>query len=158
MSNLVSHAETELNAAGLFDKDSDYEGMIGKAVMDLMKVFSDQGHSGFSAGLVRHVFDKVAGYQPLCPLTGEDSEWTELDYGDHMVGQNKRCSHVFKRSDGTAYDIDGLIMQDWGGNTYTGTGSSVDVKFPYTPKRKYASKFMSYFWYSTQLRRKLLGR
>ena len=43
--NLAKHAEYELRKAGLFDKDSDYGGMLGKAVMDIVKVFAKQGHS-----------------------------------------------------------------------------------------------------------------
>ena len=43
LEGLVSHAEAELRKAGMFDADADYNGMIGKAVMDLVKVFADQG-------------------------------------------------------------------------------------------------------------------
>ena len=32
MSNLVKHAERELRKAGLFDQDSDYNGMIAEAI------------------------------------------------------------------------------------------------------------------------------
>ena len=39
MSNITEHARRELEIAGLFDKDSDYNGNIGTAVMELMEVF-----------------------------------------------------------------------------------------------------------------------
>jgi len=38
MSNLVEHAKRELTLAGLFNKDSDYGGMMGDSVMELMEV------------------------------------------------------------------------------------------------------------------------
>ena len=38
--SLIKHAERELRLAGFFDKDSDYEGALGKAVMELIEVFS----------------------------------------------------------------------------------------------------------------------
>ncbi len=129
MSNLQDHAKIELEAAGLFSEDSDYDGMIGTAVMELMETFSGQGHSGFSASMVVDIFDKVARFQPLGPLTGEDDEWNEVADGTF---QNKRCSHVFKE-DGQAYDIDGKIFREPNGATYTGRDSRVNITFPYTP-------------------------
>jgi hypothetical protein len=35
MSNLTQHAIDEMKIAGLFDKDSDYNGMIGDAVLEV---------------------------------------------------------------------------------------------------------------------------
>ena len=35
-----------------FDQDSDYEGMLGTAVYEIIKVFAQQGHSGASAEIV----------------------------------------------------------------------------------------------------------
>lgn len=104
MSNLTSHAQTELTAAGLFKKDSDYNGMIGDAVLELVKVFAAQGHSGFSAGLTLEVFNRVASYKTLTPITSNPEEWMEVGTG---VWQNRRQGSVFSK-DGmqTWYDID----------------------------------------------------
>lgn len=135
--NLEQHARRELEIAGLFDKDSDYGGMVGAAVMQMMQGFSEEGHSGFSAGMTSSIFNKVSRFEPLTPLTGNDDEWG----GDHMDGdtlQNKRCSHVFKKiSTGLAYDINGKIFREPDGSIYTGSGSRVDITFPYTPKSEY---------------------
>jgi len=66
--NLVSHARHELESQGLFDQGRDfYGGMTGNAVLELVELFALQGHSGMSAGLVRALFGKVAGFQPLGP-------------------------------------------------------------------------------------------
>ena len=54
-----------------------------------------------------------------------------------MKWQNNRASHVFKCSDGQAYDIEGKIFRDKAGHCYTNRDSRVDVTFPYTPKREY---------------------
>lgn len=133
MSNLTKFAEDELNRAGLFDKDSDYGGMIGEAVMKMVKVFADEGHSGSSAGIAISLFQKVASYEPLTPLTGDDDEWTEVSDG---IFQNRRCSHVFKE-DGQAYDIDGRVFREPSGACFTNRDSRVQVTFPYVPKREY---------------------
>lgn len=130
MSNLVSHAEYELRRAGLFDKDSDYEGMLGQAILKMVKQFAKEGHSGFSAQMAIAIFRKVASFEPLTPLTGEDSEWVEVRDG---VFQNRRCSRVFKEN-GKAYDQGGKVFRYPDGVTYTNYNSRVPVSFPYVPK------------------------
>lgn len=135
-SNLCSHARRELRACGLFGEDDFYGGMTGEAVMDLVTVFASHGHSGMSADLVRSLFGKVADYQPLSPLTGEDSEWNEVSDG---VLQNNRCSHVFRELDGEAYDSEGRIFKDKDGSCFTSFDSRVNVEFPYTPKKEYVN-------------------
>lgn len=90
MSNLTKHAIDELKIAGLFDKDSDYNGMLGEAVLELIEVFAKQGHSGCSASMVVSIFQKLANYQTITPLTGEDSEWHNT--GNNIPEQSKQCS------------------------------------------------------------------
>jgi len=98
MSNLTEYAKYELELAGLFDKDSDYNGMIADAVMELIKVFANQGHSGLSADITIDLFNKLARYENLIPLTFKDDEWIAGSY------QNKRNPAVFKNGkDGRPY-------------------------------------------------------
>lgn len=131
--NLEAYAESELRRAGLFDKDSDYGGMMGEAVLRMVRDFSDEGHSGFSAGMAQHLFKTVAAFKPLSPLTGADDEWHEVSPG---VFQNVRCSRVFKDETG-AYDIDGRVFRESNGCCYTSRDSRVYVTFPYTPVTEY---------------------
>lgn len=129
MSRLQQHAETELKKAGLLDKDSDYNGALGDAVMGLIVLLSEQGHSGASANAVIEMFERLSRFQPLSPLTGEDDEWDDVFEGVH---QNKRCPSVFKDDTGT-YDIEGRIFRKPSGACYVGNGSKVYVTFPYMP-------------------------
>lgn len=133
-SNLETYAENELRRAGLFDKDSDYAGMLGPAIMKMIAVFAEEGHSGYSANLAINLFQRVARFEPLTPLTGEDDEWNECDHG---VWQNRRCSRVFKKADGRAYDIEGRVFREPSGACFTSKGSRVYVDFPYVPKTEY---------------------
>lgn len=133
MSNLVAYAESEMRRAGLFDEDSDYGGMLGPAVLKMIETFSGEAHSGMSAGLAISIFEKVARFEPLTPLTGDDDEWMEIGEGKF---QNKRCSHVFKE-DGRVYDIDGKVFREPNGSCFTSSDSHVDVTFPYTPTTEY---------------------
>ena len=108
MSNLVKHAKKELELAGLFDKDSDYDGMLGESALEIVKVFAKQGHSGFSAEVTTQLVEKLMRYEPLTPLTYEPDEWNDVskESGSPMW-QNKRKSSVFSKDGGkTHYDID----------------------------------------------------
>lgn len=102
--SLIRFAEDELQRSGLLDVDSDYNGEAGKAVLELVKTFSEQGHSGGSAWLVLSAFDKVARFEPLTPLTYARDEWVEVT---DNIWQNKRKATVFSTDEGkTWYDID----------------------------------------------------
>jgi len=154
---LVEHAKLELQMAGLFDEDSDYNGDIGKAALELIEVFAKQGHSGMSAPYVASIFNKLAKFEPLIPITGKDEEWAEVSFFEKKeIFQNKRCSALFKEGkDGRPYYIDAIIKRDQRGVTWTGRAwlSSEDwvnsdrtkmisskcyiKSFPFTPKSFY---------------------
>jgi len=133
MGSLETFAENELRRAGFFDKDSAYDGMLGEAVMKMVKLFADEGHSGMSAGIAIDLFQRVARFEPLTPLTGADDEWTEVSDG---MWQNRRCPHVFKEN-GAAYDSTGRVFREPDGCCFTSAGSRVPITFPYVPKVEY---------------------
>ena len=140
MSNLAKHAESELELAGLFDKDSGYAGAIGEAVMELMHVFAAQGHSGGSACMVISLFSKLAAYETLTPIHGSDDEWCEVMNG---MMQNKRNSAIFKdTADGKPYYIDAIVWKTPSGMTWSGCADGVRScqyikEFPFTPRTFY---------------------
>lgn len=104
---LTDHARAELNRAGLFDEDSDYDGMLGQAVMELVTTFAAQGHSGFSAHQTIALFRLVASFEPLTPITSDPSEWMHVASDPEPCWQNVRRSTSFSRDGGqTWYDID----------------------------------------------------
>ena len=139
----------EFRAAGWVDDKGEYcdemQGMICDHVLKLLDVFADEGHSGSSAPYAVNLFKTLAMFEPIVPLTGEDWEWTLLDYGVDPKWQNKRCGRVFKDADGRAYDIDGIVFYDWFEDEnherhkshFTSKESRVYVTFPYTPKTEY---------------------
>lgn len=98
--SLREHAEREVKLAGLLDKDSDYDGMLGEAVIELADVFGKQGHSGFSAMLTLSIFEKVARFQNLTPLTSDPKEWTKVT---DDLWQNKRNSEAFSEDAGETW-------------------------------------------------------
>ena len=118
---------------------------ICKNILKMLDVFIDEGHTGTTAPYTVNMFSKLAMFEPLVPLTGEDWEWNEASPG---VFQNIRCSHVFKQADrfgGQAYDIDGKVFWSWheteefGAMTkdfYSNSDCFTPITFPYTPKRE----------------------
>jgi len=152
MSNLEKHARMEFRAAGWTDDQGNFndemQEAICKHVLELLKVFSDEGHSGSTAPYTVNLFKQLAMFEPIVPLTGEDWEW--IDHG--YCKQNIRCSHVFKqadRFDGQAYDGEAIIFWDWCTDKETGerfkshftsSESAQPITFPYTPKREYKER------------------
>ena len=139
-SNSIAHAKRELVAIG-YDLDDKEEGpnkWIMENLFELLAVFSTQGHSGSSAPYCISMFKKLASFEPLSPLTGEDVEWNDVSmYGDNPLWQNNRASNVFKNKNGQAYDVQGKVFREPDGCTYTGSESTVNIEFPYTPKIEY---------------------
>jgi hypothetical protein len=144
MSNTTRFAMSEFEAAGWVTTNEGKEEWsdemqmhLCKGVIRLLEAFSTEGHSGSSAPYAVRLFEKLAMFEPITPITGADSEWNHTSDG---VYQNKRCSHVFKQADrfnGQAYDIEGIIFREPSGCCYTGSESCVPITFPYTPVRTY---------------------
>jgi len=112
-------------------------------ILDLIEIFSEQGHSGSSAPYVINRFKRLADWKPLSPLTGEDDEWMDLsEFGDNVTQQNRRYSGLFRdnKDNSTAHDNNAIIFTDNGGVTWFGAGwleKKLNVRepivFPYTP-------------------------
>ena len=138
--SFLNFAKNEIEKAGLLSKKGDfYDGMTGKALMELCEVFSKQDHSGMSANIVASLFKRLTEWMPISPLTGEEDEWIEVCT---EVYQNKRCPSVFKEGKtGKAYQNDYYIFIDDKGRTYTSRDSRKYInKFPYMPDHKFVRK------------------
>lgn len=138
MSNLLNHAEKELRISGMLkDKsepetiDDEYNNEVSKCVLEMVKVFSEQNHSGHSAGMVISILNRVLRFETLTALTGLDDEWMEV--GENLY-QNNRCPSVFKEN-GISYDLNGRIfyIEEEDNISFTSNKSKVDIKFPYYP-------------------------
>ncbi len=109
------HALYELNKAGLMDEDADYGGMVATAVLELVKTFSNQGHSGSSAHIVREIFNKLTNFETLTEITPDPEEWedvTEISDG-HILFQNKRNPAIFSENGGkTWWHVDNKIIKE----------------------------------------------
>lgn len=136
MNNILKHAERELSLIGYDGKD-EYNNMAKAAIMELLTTFANQGHSGFSANYVINIFNKLARYETLSPLTGDDNEWNDMtEMSGYKHFQNNRDSAVFK-NDTRCYYINAVVWVDNCG-AYTDKKSRGYIKsFPFTPKTFY---------------------
>ena len=148
MSNLIDHAKVEFRAAGWTDENGKFNDEmqedICNHVLKLIEVFSEEGHSGSTAPYAIGLFERLAMFKPISPLTGEDWEWHEVsEYMGHKCWQNKRRSSIFKDENGECYDNDGKVFWEWAmpyegrdpqepfKSYYTCRESRVPVTFPY---------------------------
>ena len=131
MSKLVEYAQRELEYA-FPDKDDKLQQLAIKNVLELLEIFSEQGHTGISAPYVLGLFNRVAHWKPIKPLTGDDDEWGEA-HGENNIQQNKRYSSVFRKNydNSTAYNSEGKVFIDKDGFCYTNCDSYVGITFPY---------------------------
>ena len=96
--NYVRHANAEYKIAWPdMDSDKEDEGMqryMCNQVNDLLYLLSSQGDSGGSIGYKLNLFNKLAKFQVISPLTFKDDEFGE-PYDNDNLRQNKRNSAVF---------------------------------------------------------------
>lgn len=93
----------------IFDK---YLSMCADSAKELALLFEKQGHSGMSASITLDIFNNLAQWKPLSPITGEESEWIKLDK-DRNELQNGRLTSLFKEynEDGTVKYSDAYIIE-----------------------------------------------
>ena len=149
MSNYKKHALLEFKAAGWTDENGKFNDEMQEAicnhVLKLLEVFDGEGHSGSTAPYAINMFSRLAKFEPIAPLTGEDWEWHDTGHSY----QNIRASHVFKDYNGECYDIDGIVFWEWAQSYddegkpsgiyksyYSCRDSRVPVTFPYVVPEK----------------------
>jgi len=147
-------------------KDEDGYG-IGcyKSALKAFRSLCDDGHSGFSIGLTKHILNRLIDGKPLTPITDDPSEWNEccdFDRDGKSVYQNARMSALFKYvyTDGTVeyHDVDRSVLIEVAGDGtesswHSGLASKLideicgPITLPYMPSDKpykvYAQQFDS---------------
>lgn len=137
---MINYAKSEL---ARITKDEDgLQRRINRDILEIVKIFSNQGHSGFSGSYALSILNRLLRFKPITPLTGEKEEWNDLGDGRW---QNKRCSSVFRTKDGDFEDIDGIIVSDNGGITWFSSGRfHKKISFPYYPSVEPEKVYIEY--------------
>ena len=113
------HLNREWEAAKWPKEGNESQAKIYQKLFDLLAILSSDD-LGPATPYVVMLFKKLALYDNITPLTGEDDEWFEISAG---LYQNLRCSAVFKNEAG-AYDVIGELNFPY---------MSTPITFPYTP-------------------------
>jgi hypothetical protein len=150
-SKCLTHADRELDILLRLHPDAVVKDFIPE-IKALVNKFGNSGQAGGSApyvaGAIVGVIKSLLAYQPVCDLTGEDSEWFDVSgYSEDNTPtfQNNRDGRVFKNKDGKAYFIEAIVFEGDKGGTFTTNGSVTHngekisstqyiKSFPFTPK------------------------
>jgi hypothetical protein len=108
-SALVIHARRELQLAGLYDKDGDYNGALGPSILRVVEAFAAEQYSGASGAVAAITLYSLLRFQPITPLTYQPDEWNDVSgINGTPLWQNRRDSQVFSIDGGaTWYHLDG---------------------------------------------------
>ena len=135
MAGLVEFAEGELNLLLKSCKDSESlktQKAVNDDILDIIKLFSSQGHSGFSASYSLNILKRLLDYKPLSAITGDEDEWEQLNYSPDLAYQNKRCPSLFRDADGKVYNVEARIFSDDNGHTWYNCKESREyIELPY---------------------------
>ena len=128
--NLEIFAEQEL---ARIKKDEDgMQKMMNEHILKIVRLFADEGHSGFSANYAINVLTMLLRYLPLTAIEDNPEDWNKCS--DDMY-QHKRCGHIFKNKDhfdGQAYNSEGRVFSSDNGQTwFINSKSRVTIEFPY---------------------------
>lgn len=100
-SNLVAHAHRELELLGE-DMTSSYV----QSMLDAIKAFSSEGHSGGSAMIAIEILHRLLKFEHLSPLTADPAEW--IDHSDRSsapLWQSARNPKAFSTDGGATYYV-----------------------------------------------------
>lgn len=128
--------------------DEDYGIMCYDAVEQLLNVFEEQGHSGYSAMVVKEIFSRLVDGKPLTPIKDEEDQWIEVSNATGVYKkyyQHKRMSSLFKRikADDTVSYFDTDRIRAYNGDNIPFFNGLVDnvvdeyfpIKFPYVGEK-----------------------
>jgi len=163
MTNTQSFAKRELDILAATVPDAIVT-PFAKEILALCEAFGNSGQSGGSAPYTATVISQAVKHlmlqEPICDVTGHESEWGEPLESDKSNGttcrQNSRCPALFLETThfvsgdvSRAYYLDAIVwkcVED--GNTFTGSvyyddinfeliSSQQFVRFPFKPKTFY---------------------
>lgn len=116
--SLLEHAKRELKIAGYdisdkgcemhYDKEpfTGYVNSCARNAYELIETLSKAGYSGMSIGITLDIFNKLAKWETLTPLTNNPDEWVKLEGCEDGDWQSKRNPSCFTRDFKTYHDIE----------------------------------------------------
>ncbi len=85
--SLADNAKEQLEKAHLFDDDSDFNGFLGVSALELIEIYTRQGHDEFSGPKVVDLFTRLARGDSLVSdeAVNGTARWTDVLLGTNVV-------------------------------------------------------------------------
>ena len=122
-SNYIKHAKNEFKIAWS-DENDEMQSFMCKQVIELLSVLATHGDSEFSINYKLNLFQNVAKFKTIAPLTFKDDEFNEPFCLDG-TRQNKRNSGVFMDKDGRFSFVDDFVCRE---KYYIGENNIIEVR------------------------------
>ena len=116
--NLIEHAKYELELAGYDLSKDDYANNCAKNALELLEVFSSAKHSGMSAQITLSLFNRLANYKNLTPLTNNPEEWNKLGGTEQEEWQSIRNPECFSKDLKTYWSLEENMEADSDGGRH----------------------------------------
>ena len=155
--NMTSWAEKEVNLACKRERELcenkegwDFGCACYESALKALKSLAEDGHSGYSMSITKHILNRLIDHKPLTPIEDTDDAWTEL-YGMTDNCRKFICNRLSSLSkyiyeDGTVKysDINRIICVDinnssncWSNRFITRLIDELyPIKMPYMPESK----------------------
>ena len=131
--NMVKREHERMKAAVGEGEWGEMDDLMRSNVEALCAVFGMQGHSGFSAGVLRRRLSRLIDWLPLVPLEDAPDQWKESDLAKGSF-QHRCCPSVWKEEDGSKWQQEYYVFREPSGSTYTSENSRRRIdEFPYMP-------------------------
>ena len=111
---LLEHAQKEIDILKK-NHGQDFVESYYNNILKIIKIFSEEGHSGTSAQLATKIIYALLQFKPLSPIENRPQDWTTT--AQDKILQHNRCSNVFKEGN-KAWILEG--------------SSKESITFPYT--------------------------
>jgi hypothetical protein len=156
MSNALKFAKSELDILIKSNTDEINRPIIEEFIPEILALVDKFGNSGQSGSSAPYVASAISNAvrnlclrRSICPITGIDDEWSDVsnesDGDSNIMYQNKRCSALFKNSEGKSWYLDALVFENESGNRYSGRAMVLSIGekircnqfikgFPFEPK------------------------
>lgn len=166
--SMTSWAEKEVEIACKRERELsgnkdewDYGCACYESALKALKSLAEDGHSGYSMSITKHILNRLIEGKPLTPIEDGDDVWNEVSEmrGSYKTFQCSRMSSLFKYvyKDGTVKysDINRIICVDINNSSNCWSNGFVrsiidetyPIKMPYMPESKeykvYCKEFLT---------------
>ena len=157
MKNTKIFAEEELYILSKSSTDLEDRPLVEPFIQEIIALcdkFGSSGQSGgsapYTAKAISNTIEKLCLQKPISPITGIEEEWVDVSHTsdrrekNNIMYQNRRCSALFKNTNGKVWYLDAISWNEqrgcqWNGIAKLPNGEEIHShqfvrRFPFEPK------------------------